>query len=114
MEPSIPLKIILWQVTHIPNLAIIFSILADALASFPTIVKSYNHPETETLSAYFIGIINSTLTLLVIKTWNFENYAFQAYWLAISVIFVILLSRRYWPKYNHNIKTHKNVLYLHN
>jgi len=39
--------LIIWQVTKVGNIAILFSIIADFLAGWPTTVKSYNHPETE-------------------------------------------------------------------
>jgi hypothetical protein len=39
--------IILWALTKTPAIAIILSIIADALAAVPTLVKSWHHPETE-------------------------------------------------------------------
>jgi uncharacterized membrane protein len=39
--------LVLWFITKSGNIAIIFSILADALAALPTVVKSFNYPEAE-------------------------------------------------------------------
>ena len=85
------LGIILWMVTKVGNVAIVFSILADSLASIPTIVKSWNSPESESTPVYFLGIINVIIGLLVIKSWNFENYAFLVYILTLNSIFCILI-----------------------
>lgn len=44
--------LILWQLTGVGNIAIFFSILADGMAAVPTIIKSYQHPESESSFAY--------------------------------------------------------------
>jgi hypothetical protein len=85
------LGLVLWQVTKVGNLAIIFSIVADAFASVPTIIKAYKDPESENYVGYFLGIFNAVISLLVIRNWNFQNYAFQSYWLIVTTILVILI-----------------------
>src|SRR5690348_5964176 len=42
------LALVLWVLTTSPILAIVFSIAADALALGPTLLKSWQYPETET------------------------------------------------------------------
>ena len=83
--------LLLWFVTKSGNVAILFSIIADLLAGIPTVIKSFNNPETESVFIYFFGTINVVIGLLVIKTWNFENYAFLIYLLIISLIFTVLI-----------------------
>jgi hypothetical protein len=39
--------LVLWLITKVGNVAILFSILADGLAAAPTIVKAYRYPDTE-------------------------------------------------------------------
>lgn len=85
------LGLVLWQITKVGNIAIILSIIADAFASFPTIIKSYKEPESENYLAYSFGIINSIISLLVIKNWNFQNYGFQLYWLIVSIILTVFI-----------------------
>lgn len=41
------LGLLFWQITQVGNIAIFFSILADALAYIPTLAKSWSYPETE-------------------------------------------------------------------
>jgi energy-converting hydrogenase Eha subunit A len=83
--------LILWLITKVGNVAIIFSIFADLLACIPTIVKSWHEPETESSIAFFAGILNAGLGLLVIKTWNFENYAFLTYLFIASTVLAVLI-----------------------
>lgn len=85
------LGIVLWYITQVGNIAIFFAILADLLAGFPTIVKSFTDPESESDLVYLFGIINAGIGLLVIKTWNFEHYGFPLYIFAICTILVVLI-----------------------
>lgn len=85
------LGLILWQVTKIPNLAIVFAILADGLAATPTIVKSYTNPETENAIAYFTAGISSIIAILTIKTWRFENFGFPFYLFSVTFILYVLI-----------------------
>lgn len=78
--------LILWLVTKIGNIAIIFSILADLFAALPTIKKSYDNPETETIWPYFSAVIMTLITLLTIKKWDLPHYAFPVYILIVNII----------------------------
>jgi hypothetical protein len=62
--------LILWYITASGNVAIVFSILADGLAALPTIVKSFNFPETESSWTYFTGSLSAAITLLTVKVWD--------------------------------------------
>ncbi len=92
------LGLILWMVTRVGNIAIIFSIMADGLASFLTIHKSYKEPESESHLVYTLGIVNAAIGLLVIKDWNFQNYAFNLYLLFVSSFMSILIAAKLGPK----------------
>jgi len=71
--------LVLWKITGEGNVAIFLSVVADFFASVPTIVKSYKHPETENYKVYLGGIISAVITLLIIKDWAFQFYAFAGY-----------------------------------
>lgn len=73
------LAIVLWALTKEPNIAIIFSILSDGSAAIPTLIKTYKHPQTETLSVYLAGVFNTLTTFAAVKTWNFSSLAFPIY-----------------------------------
>jgi hypothetical protein len=83
--------LLLWFITTSGNVAIGFSILADGLAALPTIVKSFNYPETETSWPYFSSTISAALTLLTIKVWSFANHAFPVYILLLSIVISTLV-----------------------
>lgn len=88
------LGLILWIATGVGNIAIFFGILADGLAGFPTLVKAYFFPETESYFIYTCGAISSSIALLTITNWNFANFGFPLY----LVIFNITCASLIWFK----------------
>jgi len=80
------LGLILWQITKVGNLAILFSIIADGAASLPTIKKAYEHPETESAWPWMTTVVGVLLTLLTLNTWNFANSGFIVYIFIVNVI----------------------------
>jgi hypothetical protein len=85
------LGLALWIIYRDANIAIVFSIAADIFAALPTLVKSYVHPETESVEAYWPTILNAGITLLAIDTWTVANYGFPVYTFIINIIFVIFI-----------------------
>ena len=73
------LGLTLWLITKIGNVAILFSIVADGLAAVPTLVKSYQYPETELAWSWIASAFGVTLTLLTIRDWSFANSGFIIY-----------------------------------
>lgn len=71
--------LVLWIITKIGNLAIIFSIFADAIACLPTIRKVYIDTKSENIWPYAATLFSSTLTLFTIKIWSFANSSFAIY-----------------------------------
>ena len=69
------------------------SLFADFLAALPTLIKSFNHPATETLSTYLLEIAASGIIILTISDWRFASYAFASYILLINIIFGAFLLR---------------------
>ncbi len=83
--------LVLWYITKSGNIAIIFSILADGLAAMPTVVKSFNYPETESGWPYLTSTISAILTLLTVKVWNIANIAFPLYIVLITLVIFSLV-----------------------
>src|SRR5574338_1043796 len=71
--------LILWLITKVGNVAIFFSIVADGLAALPTLVKAYQHPETEIAWPWLATSFGVALTLLTLKDWTFANSSFIIY-----------------------------------
>lgn len=79
------LGLLFWYITQSGNVAIIFALSADGLASLPAIVKTYRYPETEYSWAYFTAFISAILTILTINTWTLANYGFPFSTLIINL-----------------------------
>jgi hypothetical protein len=84
----------LWAITHDPNLAIIFSIVADFCAAIPTLIKARKYPETESWIAYTISTVGFGFTIVTIHAWRFENYAFIIYLTFINGLLATLAYHR--------------------
>ena len=80
------LALLFWAVTSDPDIAIVFAILSDALASVPTIIKGWQFPETESAWPYLSGLLGAFTSFLAITAWTFSQYAFPAYFAVISTI----------------------------
>ena len=88
------LGIIVWQITGEGNLAIIFAVVADGLASIPTVIKAYHQPETENDQVFLFGMINAAITLLTLKTFDLAHLAFPIYiFLICALIFSLVRFR---------------------
>lgn len=85
------LAIILWVITKDAFVALILSIVADAVACIPTLIKSWYHPETEEYKAYLFVAVSAFITLLTIKTWTFFNYGFPLWIFLIALVFVLFI-----------------------
>lgn len=86
--------LVLWQVTKIGNIAIFLSLISDFLAAWPTVVKSFKYPETENYVIYLTNSIFGLITLLTIKSWNFETYSFSLYIFITMLIVAIFVKFR--------------------
>lgn len=83
--------LLLWYITSSGNVAIVFSILADALAALPTIVKAFNFPETESAWPYFSSTLSAAITLLTVKVWDLANAGFPLYILIVTLVITVLV-----------------------
>jgi uncharacterized membrane protein len=91
--------LVLWKIMDIPDLAIFFGILADAIAAIPTAIKSFKEPETENPNLFLGSGIAALITLLTIKAWNFEQFAFPAYIFVGGAILFALVQFRLGKKW---------------
>lgn len=87
------LALVLWVITMEPVLSIILAIVADAIASIPTLTKAYHNPETESVWPFLTGIFNAAVALAVAMTWSFNEVSFPIYLLAINVLLVLVVHR---------------------
>ena len=88
--------IVIWRLTDDPILAIIFSILSDAIASIPTLRKAWLYPNTEAPVYYIGGVISSTSAILAATThWSFSTASFPIYLFILdtSLMLIVLLRK---------------------
>lgn len=92
--------LILWYITKVGNVAILFAILADGLAAIPTIVKSYYYPETENASVYLFGIINAGIAILAAQNLRFESLGFPIYLFLVTIVISFLIKSKIGKKFD--------------
>ncbi len=85
------LALVMWWLTKEPNVAIVFAIGSDGLASIPTLKKSLTNPETESVWPFIIGVFGASSSLAVITLWTFSAYAFPIYLIVINIIILLTL-----------------------
>ncbi|OGG86873.1 hypothetical protein A3B87_01190 [Candidatus Kuenenbacteria bacterium RIFCSPHIGHO2_02_FULL_39_13] len=95
------LALVLWWVTKEANIAIIFAIASDGLAAVPTLVKSWRHPETESVVAYTTGLFNALTSFAAIKLGGFLELSFPIYLVIMnsSLIFVVWRRKIFGKKF---------------
>ncbi len=85
-----------WLLADSPVLAILLAATADLLATLPTVLKAWRHPETETLYTYFVGLFTASIVIPAIPIWNIENSAFQVYLLVANAALFAVVMRGYF------------------
>ena len=92
------LALVLWAVTKEPAIAIVLAIVSDLFACVPTILKSWNHPETESGLTHIAGLFNALTSFTAITVWNFTACAFPVY-LALANFFLIISVYRHRSRF---------------
>jgi len=92
------LGLIFWLITKVGNVAIFFSIVADAFAAVPTLVKSYKYPDTELAWPWIATAFGVALTLLTLNQLTFANSGFIIYILIANTIIFSLIQFRIGEK----------------
>jgi len=80
------LALILWAITKQPVIAVIFAIASDFLAGVPTLIKGWQHPETESGFVFFAGLINAATALFAVRSWTFAQYGFPIYLMVMNTL----------------------------
>ena len=78
--------VVLWQVTAMPILAVVFCVLADLLATLPTLRKAYADPASEYAPPYLLSILAMLVTLGTVAEPDPTVYAFPLYMLLVNVV----------------------------
>lgn len=98
------LALLLWWITKMPEVAILFAILSDGLAGIPTLVKAWKYPETENAGPFTAGLFSTLTSFAAVKIWNFSSIAFPIYLIFINVSIALAIYHRKIFKKNYFIK----------
>jgi hypothetical protein len=88
-----------WLLTRSGMVAIIAAIVADLLAGIPTVIKSWTHPESESVSSYLGALLNSAILLLTVDHWSTAVVAFPLYIVCLAGAEVFLVWTRPGPRF---------------
>jgi hypothetical protein len=88
------LALIFYILTHNLGISILLAILSDALASVPTIMKTWNFPETENWGPYLLPIFSNIIGLMIIKNWSFAVSSFGIYFLILDTTIIFCIYRK--------------------
>lgn len=80
-----------WLVVDQPIISIILVVIADLLAFYPTVRKSWHKPHTETLSLYVTNTLRFTLALLAVETYTVLSSLWLVAWVVANGLFSIIL-----------------------
>jgi hypothetical protein len=94
--PSV-LALVVWSLTKNPNHAIMFAVLADGLATLPTLVKIWKYPHTETVRKFESSMFCGFTAFFAIEAWEFSAVAFPVY----IVLSNLALISAYYLRRNH-------------
>jgi hypothetical protein len=87
-----------WLATRNGVLAISAAIVADFLAGVPTLMKSWTHPETETVHSYVGAVLSMVILLLTIDNWTFDVAAFPIFIVCMGSVQVVLVGFEPGPR----------------
>lgn len=73
------IAIVSWQVTSEPLLAIIFALIADALAAIPTVVKTYRDPRSEISYPWYMVAVGGVIAIFSNTIFDLPNMLFPVY-----------------------------------
>src|SRR5665647_522907 len=105
--------LIMWWLTKDPNIAIVFAISSDALASIPTLTKAWTNPETESVWPFIIGVFGAASSLAVATLWTFLEYAFPIYLIVVNILVLLALySKHLIPVSYTHLRAHETDSYL--
>ncbi len=82
---------VIWYITNDSMLALVLAISADFLASLPTLLKSYQSPESEDWRPYALNAFGFAIGILAIQNWVFEEYSFIIYVFCMTLAIAVTI-----------------------
>jgi hypothetical protein len=92
---------VVWLVTRNGVLAISAAIAADFLAGVPTLMKSWTHPQTETVHSYLGALVSMIVLLLTVDHWTFDVVAFPLFVACSATVQSAIVGLEIGPRLHH-------------
>lgn len=80
-----------WLIADQPVISIILGVVADMLAFYPTVRKSWNKPHTETLSLYATNAFRFVLASIALENYTFLAALWPMTWAVGNGLFAVML-----------------------
>ncbi len=80
-----------WLIADQPVISIILVVIADLLAFYPTVRKSWNKPHSETLSLFVTNTIRFALAVLAVESYTLLAVLWPAVWVIANGLFSVML-----------------------
>ncbi|MEO5499481.1 MAG: hypothetical protein ABIR46_03205 [Candidatus Saccharimonadales bacterium] len=80
-----------WLIADQPIVSIILVVIADMLAFYPTVRKSWNKPRSETLSLYVTNTVRFAMALIAVERYTILSTLWLAFWVIGNGLFSIML-----------------------
>lgn len=80
-----------WLIAEQPVVSLLLVVIADLLAFYPTVRKSWHKPHEETLSLYLTNTLRFTLALLAVENYTILSSLWIIVWVIANGLFSILL-----------------------
>jgi hypothetical protein len=90
---------IAWLLTQNSVVGISGAIAADFLAGIPTVMKSWTHPESETVTSYIGAVLNTGILLLTVTHWTTAVAAFPIFIVAMASVQSVLVGGKLGPRW---------------
>jgi hypothetical protein len=86
----------IWWFANIPQLALYLLVLIDFFGLLPTIIKTYQKPDTENRTSWVIATIASAINVVAIEAWTVAIALYPLYVVITNgiVLYCILFARR--------------------
>lgn len=90
--------LVFWALVNAPTTALVAFAVADAIAAFPTLRKSWHSPQSETVSAFVSGALNCGITLLTLRHFTTAGALFPGMILVTDTVMTTLILTQIGPR----------------
>lgn len=84
-------SLFLWLVVKQPILSVVLIVLTDVLGFGPTVRKSWNKPESETLFTWWVAAFRHTLGIFALEKFNLLTLLYPVVWTLANLAFCLIL-----------------------